>query len=82
MNEIHAEAHGVTAASVRHVIAKLIFLLIALNRKRRDRGSELIVAEGIAAGGGQKVRCEGKVERFADRRITYLGVMKPACRQR
>jgi len=45
---------------VRYVIAKLIFLLVALNRKRCDGRSELIVPKCFAAGGGQKISGEGK----------------------
>ena len=70
------------SAGVRYVIAKLIFLLVALNRKRCDGRSELIVPKCFAAGGGQKISGEGKIERFADGGIPRLGMMEAARRER
>ena len=52
MNEIDAEAQGMSAAGMREVVAELIFLLVARDGKRGDRGGELVVAKGFAAGGG------------------------------
>ena len=52
MNKIHSESRRMAARSVRHVVAELIFLLIAQHRKRGDGRDELIVAESLETGNG------------------------------
>jgi hypothetical protein len=52
MDEIDAKAGRVAAGGVRHIITKLIFFLVAQNRKSGDGSDELIVAEGFEAGDG------------------------------
>src|SRR5260370_13792142 len=78
VDEINAEAQGMTSAGMRQVVAELIFLLVALNGESGNGGGELIVAKRFAAGGSKKIRGEGKIERFSDVGVTRLGVMKTA----
>ena len=47
MNEVDSEAHSVLSARVRKIVSELIFLLVARNRERGNRGGELIVPEGL-----------------------------------
>ena len=49
MDEIEAVSECVRATRMRNVVAKLIFLLVALDGKRGDGGDELIVAERFQA---------------------------------
>ena len=76
MDEVHAEARGVASGGVPHVIAKLIFFLVAQDRKIGDRGHELIVAKGLEAGDGLRRGTERKGERVAEIGIARFGVMK------
>src|ERR1700674_1883731 len=70
------------SARMRNIIAKLIFLLSALDGKRGNRRSELVVPKSLQPRGGQKINGDGKIESFADRRIAHLRVMKSAGLQR
>src|SRR6202023_143607 len=55
-----------TSGRVRDVVANLIFLLVAQDGKRGDRGDELIVAKSFAprdgAGGGTKWKSQRKTQ--------------------
>ncbi len=52
MNEINAEPERVRASHVAHVVAKLIFFLVAQDGKCSDGSDELIVAERFEARDG------------------------------
>src|SRR6267378_2626762 len=52
VNKVEAKARRVSSADVTDVIAKLIFFLVAQNRKGGNRCEELIVAESLYAGDG------------------------------
>ena len=63
VDEVHAEARSVAAGGVGHVVAELVFLLVAQHGKGGDGGDELIVTECFAAGNGAGCGAEGKRER-------------------
>ena len=56
----------------------LLFPLISQNRKGRDAGDELIVAEGFKPGGRDRGRAEGKGQRQSEMRVPFFCVMKVA----
>src|SRR5271169_5618261 len=78
MDEIHSEADGVPSRHVSYVIAELIFLLIAQNRKSSDGSNELIVAESLESRDGAEGGADGKGQREAKIRIARFGVMEIA----
>ncbi len=78
VNQVDAEAHGVTRGRSRHVVAELILLLIARDGKRRDGGLKLVVTEGFEPRRRQEAGCERERQRDAQVRIAYLVVMKAA----
>src|SRR5579863_5651991 len=78
MDEIHAEADGVPSRRVSHVVAELIFFLIAQNRESSDGCNELIVAESLESRDGAECGAEGKGQRETKIGIARFGVMKIA----
>src|ERR1700757_2211138 len=76
VDEIHSELERMIASAMAHVIAKLIFLLVAQRRKERDRGGELIIAIGLEARHRQRRRTERKGERETKRGVSCLRQMQ------
>src|ERR1700688_2644770 len=66
------------AGSVRDVVAKLVFLLIAGDGKRGDDGSELVVAKSFETGCGVKICAERKSESQAEIGVAILDMVKIA----
>src|SRR5215510_13013071 len=60
------------------VIAKLVLLLIAEHRKRRNRGYELVVAKCLKPRRCVEVGAERKRQRQPKTRISMLGMMERA----
>src|SRR6266436_6570885 len=69
VNEVDTKARSVPAGSVTHVVAELIFFLIAQDGKSGDGSDELIVAEGFEAGNGAARGSKWEIEREAEIRI-------------
>ena len=72
MNEVDAELRGVFAESVDDVAPHLIFFLLPLNRKSRNRSNELVIAEGFESGDGLRCRAEREGKRESKVRIARL----------
>ena len=66
VDEVNPKLESVVAHDVAHVVAELIFILIAQVGENCDRGCELIVAECFKAGDGERSHAErelyGKAE--------------------
>jgi hypothetical protein len=67
VDEVDAKARGVFPVDVAHIVAELVLLLIAEDRKRRDGCNELIVPKGFQA--GNRVRCGTEWERQSEAEI-------------
>ena len=63
---------------MRDVVAELIFLLIARDRKRGDDGRELVVSKGFETGRGVKICAERKSKSEAETGVAVLDVMEIA----
>jgi hypothetical protein len=50
------------ARNVAQVVAHLVFVLIAQVREKGDGSGELVVAESLKAGDGQRGHAEGKLQ--------------------
>src|SRR5216684_2190779 len=69
VNKIDAKPQSVRTSQVAHVVAKLIFFLVAQDRKRGDGSDKLIVAEGFAARDGAARGSKRKIKREAEIRV-------------
>src|SRR5208282_2300596 len=78
VNEVDPELEGVGSHHVAQVVAELVFVLIAQVGEKSDGSGELIVAEGLKAGDGQRGHAEGKLYGEAEIRIPRLREMQQA----
>ena len=78
MDEVNPEPGRMIAAAVRNVIAKLVFLLVAVHWKRGDRSHKLVIAKSLKPRGGVKVGAEGECQGKTQMRVAYLHVMEIA----
>ena len=78
MNEIDSKLEGMITGGVTHVVAKLIFFLIAQRRKQCDGRGELIVAVGFETGDRKGRGTEGKCQRKTQSGISLLSQMQSA----
>src|SRR5260370_34028712 len=62
LHEVDSELHRMCAGGVSYIIAKLILLLVALNRELRDRRGKLIVAKSLKSRGGVSIGAEGECQ--------------------
>ena len=78
VNEVDSELERMVAHNVAQVVAKLVFVLIAQVGEKSDRSGELIVAESLEAGDGERRHAEGKLDGEAEIRIARLRQMQQA----
>src|ERR1019366_6443119 len=76
MDEVNAEFGSVPADRAAHIVAELVFLLVANDGERGNRGDELVVAVGFEAGDGLGGGAERKCQRKAEVPITCRGAMQ------
>src|ERR1700688_3474667 len=62
INKFYAEAWRVSSRRMAYVIAQLVFLLVAQQRKGGNGGRKLVVAKGVEARNGSKGRTERKLQ--------------------
>src|SRR5258708_131675 len=78
VNKTDAKARRVPAVVVAHVVAELIFFLVAQNGKSGNGSDELIVAKGLEPGDGAARGSEREIHRETKMRITRSGQMESA----
>src|SRR6516164_7819295 len=78
MDKVHAKARCVPPTRVAHIVAQLIFLLIAQYRKGRDRGYELVVTVGFESADGTRGGSEGKRQRKSQGLVAGLREVQEA----
>src|SRR5712692_4499156 len=78
VNEVDTKARGVPAGTVIHIVAELIFFLVAQDGKSGDGSDELIVAEGFQAGDRAARGSEREIEGEAEIRIASCGEVQAA----
>ena len=76
MDEVDPELDGVTPGNVAHVIAELIFFLVAQVGEEGDGCGELIVPERLEAGNRQRSGAEGKGQGKAQVGVARLREMQ------
>ena len=76
MDEVHAETRRVAAGDVGHVVAELVFFLIAQDGKGGDGRDKLVVAEGLESGNGLEVELNGKASAKPRLRVARFGVVQ------
>src|SRR5208282_4118696 len=69
VNEVDSELERMVMHHMAQVVAELIFVLVAEVREKSDRGGELIVAEGLEPGNGERRHAEGELYGEAQIRI-------------
>ena len=78
VDEVDSEPERVTSCNMAQIVTQLVFLLVAQIGEKSDGGGELVVAEGLESGDGQRGGTEGKRERETQVGVTRLGEVQQA----